>query len=114
MGHADEALKTYREAITIFEQMSPRTSGNRYLRTGLANAYAGIADAYNALAKSERASTNLQRQYWNEAHNACRISSELWQDKNKRGELETGEDEAAAEAAQCVSSTEAKLRTPSL
>ena len=42
------------------------------------------------------------------------VSSELWQDKNKRGELETGEDEAAAEAAQCVSSTEAKLRAPSL
>lgn len=114
MGHAEDALKTYREAITIFEQMSPRTSGNRYLRTGLANAYDGVADAYNALAKSERTSTNLQRQYWKEAHTACRISSELWQDKNKRGELETGEDEAAAEAAQCMSSTEAKLRAPSL
>ena len=113
-NHPEVALAKYRESITIFEEMSPRTSGNRYLRTGLANAYAGLADAYNAMAKSEQTSRNLQRQYWTEAHNACRISSELWQDKNKRGELETGEDEAAAEAAQCVSSTEAKLRAPSL
>ncbi len=114
MGRVNDALKTYRESVSVFEQMSPRSSGNRYLRTGLANAYDGLADAYNAMAKSEHSSAKLQRQYWTEAHTACRISSELWQDKNKRGELETGEEESAAQAAQCLSSTEAKLRSPNL
>jgi len=114
LGRPETALRTYRESITKFEEMSPRTASNRYLRSGLANAYSGLADAYSALAQSNATPKNLQRQYWNEAHSACRISSELWQDKNKRGELETGEEESVNEAARCVASTEARLRTPGL
>jgi tetratricopeptide (TPR) repeat protein len=105
LGKREEALRTYRESITTFEEMSPRTSSNRYLRTGLATAYAGIGNVYISLATSKGAPV-LKHQYWKEAESACNQSVTLWKDKEKRGELETGEQEEAEKAAQCVTSAQ--------
>jgi non-specific serine/threonine protein kinase/serine/threonine-protein kinase len=106
------ALSAYRESIATFEEMSPRTSSNRYPRTGLANAYSGLADAYSALASAKDLPRNQSRAYWQEAHSACEKSLSLWNDKEKRGELESGELDSAKQASQCVANTEAHLGVP--
>jgi hypothetical protein len=103
------ALRAYRESINTFEEMSPRASSNRYPRTGLANAYSGLADAYSALASEKDLPRNQARGYWQEAHSACEKSLSLWNDKEKRGELESGEHDSAKQASQCVANTEAQL-----
>ena len=45
LGRPAEAAKVYQESIASFEEMSPRTEGSRYPRSGLAEAYSGFGDA---------------------------------------------------------------------
>jgi eukaryotic-like serine/threonine-protein kinase len=109
-GNTTAAIKVFRNSIATFEEMSPRTSSNRYLRTGLANAYSGLGEAYSAMAKAENSSRNLRQQYWREAHSACQMSLSLWNDKAKRGELASDEHDSSSQVAQCVGTSEAQLR----
>jgi non-specific serine/threonine protein kinase/serine/threonine-protein kinase len=109
LGKLDEAAKTFRESITIFEEMSPRTTSNRYPRTGLAQSYSGLGDVYLALAAGKHLAPNQKRQYWQEARTSCQKSLALWEEKEKRGEMESGERDEPAKVAQCVATTEARL-----
>jgi serine/threonine protein kinase/tetratricopeptide (TPR) repeat protein len=110
MGNPAIAAKIFREAIATFEEMSPGSATNRYPRSGLAQAYAGLADAYSGLASGKKLPGNQARAYWQEAHSACQKSLIIWKDKEKRGELDSGEGEALKQANQCVLKSEAQLR----
>ncbi len=111
LGQPSAALGTYRESIGTFEEMSPYAGSNRYPRTGLASAYSGLADAYSALASRKNISRNQARGFWQEAHSACAKSVSMWNEKEKRGELERGELDSAKLAEQCVVRTKARLHS---
>ncbi|MGC1450288.1 MAG: hypothetical protein WA830_09650 [Candidatus Sulfotelmatobacter sp.] len=112
MGKPDTAVKTFRESIATFEEMSPTSASNRFPRSGLAQAYAGLAGAYSGLASNKNETRSQTREYWQEAHSACQKSLSVWNDKERRGELESGEREALRQVAQCVADTDAQLRGP--
>jgi tetratricopeptide (TPR) repeat protein len=103
------ALKTFREAATTFEEMSAQTISNRYPRTGLARAYSGLAATYSVMASGKDVSRTQARAYLQEAHSDCEKSVTLWSEKEKRGELESGERRMQEGAAQCVTEIAAKL-----
>jgi non-specific serine/threonine protein kinase/serine/threonine-protein kinase len=110
MGNPAIAIKIFREAIATFEEMSPGSATNRYPRSGLAQAYAGLAHAYSGLAAGKKLRGNQARSYWQEAHSACQKSLAIWRDKEKRGELDSGEGESLKQANQCVLKSDAQLR----
>jgi non-specific serine/threonine protein kinase/serine/threonine-protein kinase len=108
-GTASDAVKLLQDAVNTFDEMSPQTSSNRYLRSGLANAYSALGEAHSALAVAPGASAAQRRAEWTKARSACEKSLALWTDKEKRGELENGERGESAGAARCVSKSEAGL-----
>jgi eukaryotic-like serine/threonine-protein kinase len=108
LGNSTQAIKAYRESVAIFEAMSPKTSSNRYLRSGLASAYSGLGDAYSALATAGASAPAVRREYWTQAEAACQESLALWKDKEKRGELETEERDSLNHAARCAESAKAQ------
>jgi len=110
LGKPAAATKVYRESIATFEEMSPRTASNRYLRSGLADAYLGLGESYSILAKGKGIPSNQKREYWEEARSSCEKSLALWDEKEKRGELESVEQEEPSRVAQCVAQTEAQMR----
>ena len=88
--------------------MSPETTGSRYVRSGLADAYSGLGESYLELAKSNVSATQ-RREYWEQARSSCHKSLALWDDKQKRGELESNEKESAATVSQCIATSETRL-----
>ena len=108
LGKPAAAVPVFREAIATFEDMSPRTASNRYLRSGLADAYSGLGNAYSVLA-AEHIPSRQKREYWQEAHSSCEKSLALWNEKEKRGELESVERESPAKVAQCIAQSAAHL-----
>src|SRR4029077_12915954 len=109
MGKPAAAAKVFQESIATFEGMSPRTEGNRYPRSGLAEAYSGLGDAESALARGRGFSADQRREYSAQAHAAYGKSLALWNDKEKRGELESGEQEERAHVVQQVAEGEKRL-----
>jgi tetratricopeptide (TPR) repeat protein len=107
LGKPYTAIKVFRESIATLEE-SPSGS-NRYPRSGLASAYAGLGDAFSALALKRDLPQDQALAYWQEAHSACQKSLTVWKDKEKRGELQSSEHDDLKQAAQCVTNTEAKL-----
>jgi eukaryotic-like serine/threonine-protein kinase len=103
------AVPVYRESIATFEEMSPRTTSNRYPRSGLADAYSGLGQAYSILAVEKNIPRDQKRQYWENAHSSCQKSLAIWSDKQKRGEMENGEREEPAKVAACIAGSEAEL-----
>ena len=110
LGQTAAALKTFREAITALEEISPPSAANRYPRSGLTRAYASLGGTYLAMASAKGISHTQARGYWQEAHSACQESLTLWQEKEKRDELESGERGMSQGLSKCVADTEAKLR----
>jgi len=110
LGKPDLAMKVFRESIASFEEMSAATaSSNRYVRTGLAQSYSGMGDLYASLASDKNIPPSRQVEDWKEARTLCQKSLAVWNDKEKRGELESGERDEAAHVAQCVATAEAHL-----
>lgn len=114
LGKPAEARNIFQESVANFEEMSPRTTSNRYPRSGLAEAYSGLGGAYSILAKAANITATQKREYWEEARAACQKSLSLWNDKEKRGELESIEHDSSARVAQCVATSEAQLHQLSL
>jgi non-specific serine/threonine protein kinase/serine/threonine-protein kinase len=106
LGKPAAAAKAFQESIATFEEMSPGSDSNRYPRTGLADAYSGLGAAESVLAAGKNISPEQRRQYWEEARSSCQKSLALWIDKEKRGELESGEHEGRARVAECVAASE--------
>jgi tetratricopeptide (TPR) repeat protein len=106
LGRPAEAAKLFQESISTFEDMSPRTEGNRYPRSGLAEAYSGLGDADSLRAADKGFSGQQRREYWAQAHAAYQKSLTLWSDKDKRGELESGEHGSRALVAQRIAESE--------
>jgi hypothetical protein len=106
LGRPVDAAKVYQESIASFEEMSSSTEGSRYPRSGLAEAYSGFGDTESALAVSKGLSADQRREYWAQAHAAYQKSLALWNDKEKRGELESGEHDERALVAQHVAQSE--------
>ena len=106
LGNATAAAKVFKESIATFEEMSPGSDSNRYPRTGLADAYSGLGNAESVLAAGKHLSPDQRRQYWEEARSCCQKSLALWMDKEKRGELESGEHETRSRVADCVAASE--------
>ena len=80
--------------------------GTALARSGLAEAYSGVGDAGSALAGGKGLSADQRREYWAQAHAAYQKSLTLWNDKEKRGELESGEHDERALVAQHVAESE--------
>lgn len=114
LGKPAEAANIFQKSIANFEEMSPRTTGNRYPRSGLADAYSGLGGAYSILARAANITAIQKREYWQEARTSCQKSLAIWNDKEKRGELESVEHESMAQVAQCVATSEAQLHRLSL
>jgi tetratricopeptide (TPR) repeat protein len=113
LGKSDMALQLFRESIASFEEMSAANpSGNRYARTGLAGSYSGMGDLYASLAGGKDITPARQVEYWKQARTSCQKSLAVWNDKQKRGELESSERDEAAQVSQCVASAEAHLKHP--
>jgi serine/threonine protein kinase len=110
LGKPAAAAKVFREAIASFEEMSPMTTSNRYVRTGLADAYSGLGESHSALATGKHIPSNQKREYWEESRSSCQKSLALWNEKEKRGELESSEHNESAQVAQCVAKGESELR----
>jgi tetratricopeptide (TPR) repeat protein len=104
-----EAVKVFRESINNFEEMSPRTGNNRYVRSGLADAYSGLGEAYSDLANGKKVTQTQKREYWELARTSCQKSLALWKDKEARGELDSEEHDSATKVARCVAAGEAQL-----
>jgi eukaryotic-like serine/threonine-protein kinase len=109
LGRPASAARIFREAIASFEEMSPATTSNRYVRTGLAQAYSGLGEVYSILAIGKHTPSDQKREYWQEARSSCEKSLALWNEKEKRRELESSEQNEAAQVAQCVAKSEAEI-----
>jgi eukaryotic-like serine/threonine-protein kinase len=109
LGKPTAATKAFQESIAIFEDLSPMTTGNRYPRTGLAEAYYGLGKSYLMLARAKDVKEKQKVEYWKQARSSCQKSLALWDEKQKRGELESGERDVPANVAQCVAASEAQL-----
>lgn len=96
LGKPADAEKIYQESIATFEEMSPKTTQNRHVRSGLAEAYSGLGDVYSTMASAKSALATPSQPTWRQAQSAYGQSLAWWQDKQKRGEQETGEAEAAS------------------
>ena len=114
LGKPEAAIKVFRESIATFEEMSPQTASNRYLRSGLADAYAGLGSAYLSVATRKHVPANEARAAREEARSSCRKSLALWTDKEQRGELQSGEREEIAKVNQCIAQTEPQDRAKQL
>jgi hypothetical protein len=66
------------------------------------------------LAAGKNISADQRRQYWEQARSSCQKSLALWIDKEKRGELESGEHEARSRVAACVAASERHVAAPKL
>ena len=108
LGKPVMAAKIFREAAAAFEGMSPRTAGNRYPRSGLADSYSGLGNAYSVLALHEDTS-GRKREYWKKARASCQKSLALWNEKQRLGELESGELNEAWRVSQCIASCDSQL-----
>ena len=108
-GQPDAALPTLREAIANFQQMSPQT-GNRYVRTGLANSYTGLGGAYLAWAGDQNLSSGERQEKWREARSWYERSLGVWNEKAKRAELENDEREEAQIATANIAKCNLALR----
>ncbi len=110
MGKRAEAEQVFHESINMFEGMSPRTTANRYVRSGLAQAYSGLGELYGTLASGKPLPSSRRREYWEESRSSCQKSMALWDDKEKRGELESIERDESARVSACLAQSEAQLR----
>ena len=109
LGKPLAAAVVFRESIATFQEMSPQTNSDRYPRSGLAEAVSGLGEAYSVLAKGKHLPANEKRVYWEEALSSCQKGLALWNDKEKRGELDSGDRKVLAAAAQCAAESEAQL-----
>jgi non-specific serine/threonine protein kinase/serine/threonine-protein kinase len=109
-GKLAQAVNAYQEAAVAFERMAPRTEGSRYPRTGLAETYSGLGLAYRDLALGKETTEAPRRRYWHEARAAFEKSLALWQQKEKLGELESGERQAPQAVARGIAECDAHLR----
>jgi len=109
MGKMDAAIKIFQETASTFEEMSPRSADNRYLRSGLADTYSGLGGAYSARAAGENGAPSRQHQDWLQARSHCTKSLALWKQKEKLGELESGERNEAQFATQCIAKCDSQL-----
>jgi hypothetical protein len=90
--------------------MSPAT-GNRYVRTGLANAYSGLGGAYLAWAGAQNLSASEREKKWREARSGYEKSLDVWKEKAKRAELENDEREEAQIATANIAKCDLALRS---
>ena len=91
LGRLDEAGKAYGEAASRFEKMAPATTTDRYVRSGLANAYSGMGNVYESMAMKPRVNASQRRQNWIQARSWFERSQQIWNEKVKRSELESDE-----------------------
>jgi len=108
-GRLRSAADEFSKSIATFEEMSPRTASARYPRSGLAQAYYGLGEAYTRLAADPRSPADLRQRYWTAAHSACEKSVAVWNEKEKRGELESGERAEPSLATHCVDTSAAQM-----
>jgi len=100
MGKPASTLAVFQEAAATFDAMSPHTSGDRYIRTGLALSYSGLGRAYADLASARGISGTARRTEWRQARDWYEKGLSVWSDKNKRGEVERWEHEDENRAAE--------------
>jgi len=110
MGKIASAVQVFREAIATFESMSPATSSDRNVRSGLATAYSGLGNVYSALAVKPHTNAGQARERWREARAWYEKSNALWINKDKRGELESDEREELRKVSEAIAKCNAALQ----
>jgi eukaryotic-like serine/threonine-protein kinase len=85
----EAALEDFREAVKTFEEMSPEKSGDRYLRSGLAQAYLDVGNALLAMAQTGANSWDTRRV--TEARTWYEKSAQVWEQKQKLSEVDNDE-----------------------
>ena len=108
LGKPDSAVEIFREALATFQEMSP-TTGNRYVRTALANTYSGLGHAFSTLATARNIPASDRRQKWREARSWYEKGLGVWIDKDKRAELESDEREELQIATQNIARCDSAL-----
>ena len=112
LGKPVAALDALREGTATFDSLSPSTSRNRYVRTGLANSYSGQGRAFMALAAQKHISPLDRRKRLREARSFFEKALSIWIDKEKRAELESDERAEAQVAAGKIARCDAELGSP--
>ncbi len=110
MNQPAAAIQAFQEAITNLDALSPSTTKDRYIRSGLAGAYSGLGDAYLAWAKDAHTPARLRKRRVLQARAWFEKSSVLWQDKGRRGELESEELSSIQAASKSIAQCDAALR----
>lgn len=85
----NEALADFRESAKTLEDMSPETSSDRNLRSGLAKAYSSIGDALLGLA--QRTPRSWDSRTVADARTWYEKSARVWEQKQKLAEIENDE-----------------------
>jgi non-specific serine/threonine protein kinase/serine/threonine-protein kinase len=112
LGKPVAALDALREGMATFDSLSPSTSRNRYVRTGLANSYSGLGRAYMALAAQKHMSPLDRRKRLREARSFFEKALLIWIDKEKRAELESDERTEPQVAAGNIGRCDSELGNP--
>lgn len=109
LGKPADAERVFQDSIAAFEEMSARSISTRYPRSGLADAYSGLGAALLAVAADRNLPLSRKREDLEQARSACQKSLALWDDKEKRGELENAERASRSAVTECVAEGERQL-----
>jgi hypothetical protein len=106
------ALKTYRHSATRFDEMASEVNRNRYPRSGPASADSGLADVSSALGVKKESFPRVKPAFigGRRIPPAKKVSFP-WDEKEKRGELNSAECGSRKQATQCIASADTKLHT---
>jgi len=84
-----KARQDFREAVQTFEEMSPEKSRDRYVRSGLAQAYSNVGNGLLAMAQT--GANAWDRRKVTEARAWYEKSAPVWELKHKLAEIENDE-----------------------
>lgn len=79
-----EAIRSFSEALSIFQRLTENNFANNDNRQGLADAYSDIGTAYEMLATSSRLSAPFRLQYWQAARTNYQKGVEILNDLKYR------------------------------
>jgi tetratricopeptide (TPR) repeat protein len=79
-----EGIRSFREALFIFQRLTENNLANNDNRQGLADAYSNIGTAYEMLATSTRLPASFRLQYWQAARTNYQKGVEILNDLKHR------------------------------
>src|SRR5579859_5386113 len=96
------ALEELRKALRIFQELAKAAPSSNYVSHNFGNVYAGMGDAYAALAADSNVPVARQRQHWREACSWYRKSMDIRLNLQRQGELTSSDTEELNQVAKQV------------